>query len=597
MRRNRKIFRFLLFLLLFVLFVLLFFLFSGTNNSTLSNEVVILYTNDIHTFINNRDADNEKSTKSLSYSALAAIKNDLEEKGAEVILVDAGDHVQGTAFGSVDKGETIIRLMNAAGYSLATPGNHEFDYGIQRFFELAEMAEFTYISANFYKTDNGELLLPPYKIIEKGNRKIAFIGISTPESITKSTPTHFMDNSGKLLYNFYNSEPQMTLCGSLQSIIDSIRSDVDYIVALGHLGVDISSSPYTSREIIACTKGLDTFIDGHSHTLIEHEYVRDAAGNNVLLTQTGAYFQAAGKMTIAGNGALTTEIISEFSATDPKVEQIEQERITSLEQKFNEKIAILDTEMFVMDPKNPEQRMIRNQETNLGDLSADAYYHYFNEVLPLDCDIAFSNGGGIRSGIEKGFVSYLSAKTVLPFGNILCIAETTGQQIKDSLEKGAMFAGLWNTSKNIPAESGGFQQVAGIAFEINAAVESSVRVDENRIWLGPPLGRYKVENIRVYNKKSRQYEPIDLEKTYRIAASDYTLKNFGDGMTMFKNSKIIRDFVGEDHAVLANYLKAFKKGDDGFPHISTENSPMKSYENYLLDYENPYGSGRIKIKK
>ena len=596
MRQNRKILKLLLFLPLFALVVSLFFFFS-LNDSRQPDEVVILYTNDIHTFINNRVADNEKGAKSLSYSALAAIKNNLEKQGKEVILVDAGDHVQGTASGSVDKGETIIRLMNAAGYSLAVPGNHEFDYGMQRFFELAKMAEFTYISADFYKIDDGKLILPPYKIIEKGGRKIAFVGISTPESITKSTPTNFMDKSGKLLYNFYDSETHETLCGSLQNVIDSIRGGVDYIVALGHLGVDISSMPYTSREIIACTKGFDAFIDGHSHTLIEHEYVRDAAGKNVLLTQTGAYFQAAGKMTISKNGALSTEIIKEFPVTDPKVEQIEQEWIASLEQKFNEKIAVIDTEMFVMDPKNPEQRMIRNQETNLGDLSADAYYYYFNEVLPLDCDIAFSNGGGIRNGIEKGAVSYLSVKNILPFGNTICIVEATGQQIKDALEKGVMFVGLWNTSKNIPAESGSFQQVAGVAFEINAAVESSVQVDKNRIWLGPPTGRYKVENIRVYNRKNRQYEPMDSERNYRIAASDYTLKNFGGGMTMFKNSKIIKDFAGEDCEVMADYLKAFKRGGDGFPHISTENSPLKSYENYLLDYENPYGSGRIKIKK
>ncbi|MBP5407377.1 bifunctional metallophosphatase/5'-nucleotidase [bacterium] len=597
MQQNRKIFRFLLFLPLLVPAVLLFSIFFGTNDSRRSNKIVILYTNDIHTFINNRDAYDEKSAESLSYSALAAIKKDLEEQGAEVILVDAGDHLQGTAFGSVDKGETIIRLMNAAGYSLAVPGNHEFDYGIQRFFELAELAEFTYISANFYKTDTGKLLLPTYKIIEKGGKRIAFIGISTPESITKSTPVYFMDNNGNLLYNFYNSETKTTLCGSLQNTIDSIRGDADYIVALGHLGIDISSSPYTSREIIACTKGLDAFIDGHSHTLLEHEYVRDAAGNDVLLTQTGEYFKAAGKMTISENGTLTTEIITGFPITDPKVEKIEQEWITSLKQKFDEKIAVLDTEMFVTDPKNPEQRMIRNQETNLGDLLADSYYHYFNEILQLDCDTAFSNGGGTRNGIKKGFVSYLSAKTVLPFSDTLCIVEATGQQIKDALENGAIFAGLWDHSKNIPAESGGFQQVAGMTFEINTSVKSSVQVDENKIWLGPPTGRYKVENIRIYNRKSRQYEPVDLEKIYRVAANDYTLKNSGDGMAMFKKSKIIRDSVGKDHEILVNYLKAFKKGGDGFPHISTENSPLKSYENYLLNYENPYGSGRIKIKK
>ena len=560
-------------------------------------DVVIIYTNDIHTYIKNRNPEDAKKALNLSYSAVSALKADIEAQGKEVILADAGDHIQGTAYGDMDKGATIIQIMNETGYDIATLGNHEFDYGIARILELINKAEFSYISCNFYKTDDGELVLPAYKIIEKGGVRIAFIGISTPESITKSTPTFFMDKSGNLLYNFYSGEDGSELYDSVQKAIDEVKPQADYVIALGHLGVDISSVPYTSRELIQHTHGLDAFIDGHSHTLIEHEYVQDSKGKDVLLTQTGAYFKGAGVMTIAKDGTISTEVLHEYGRQNEFVTETEQGWIKTIDEKLGEKIAVLDSKMFVMDPKNPAQRIVRCQETNLGDLTADSYYYFFNEKLKMDCDIALSNGGGIRNGINEGDVSYFSAKTVFPFGNQICIVEATGQQILDALEKGAMFAGVYDETKHIPAESGGFLHVAGIKYEIDSTVESTVQIDGNGIWLGAPTGKYKVQNVQVYNRKTHEYEPIDLEKTYRTASTNYTLKNLGDGMAMFKGIVPILDFVGEDYIILADYFKSFKKGKDKFPHISTANSPLRSYKNYLIDYENPFGSGRIEINK
>ncbi len=560
-------------------------------------DVVIIYTNDIHTYIKNRNPEDAKKALNLSYSAVSALKADIEAQGKEVILADAGDHIQGTAYGDMDKGATIIQIMNETGYDIATLGNHEFDYGIARILELINKAEFSYISCNFYKTDDGELVLPAYKIIEKGGVRIAFIGISTPESITKSTPTFFMDKSGNLLYNFYSGEDGSELYDSVQKTIDEVKPQADYVIALGHLGVDISSVPYTSRELIRHTHGLDAFIDGHSHTLIEHEYVQDSKGKDVLLTQTGAYFKGTGVMTIAKDGTISTEVLHEYGRQNEFVTETEQGWIKTIDEKLGEKIAVLDSKMFVMDPKNPAQRIVRCQETNLGDLTADSYYYFFNEKLKMDCDIALSNGGGIRNGINEGDVSYFSAKTVFPFGNQICIVEATGQQILDALEKGAMFAGVYDETKHIPAESGGFLHVAGIKYEIDSTVESTVQIDGNGIWLGAPTGKYKVQNVQVYNRKTHEYEPIDLEKTYRTASTNYTLKNLGDGMAMFKGIVPILDFVGEDYIILADYFKSFKKGKDKFPHISTANSPLRSYKNYLIDYENPFGSGRIEINK
>ena len=560
-------------------------------------DVAIIYTNDIHTYIKNRDPNDEKKAKNLSYSAISALKEDIEAQGKEVILADAGDHIQGTAYGDMDKGATIIQMMNETGYDIATIGNHEFDYGIARLLELINKAEFSYLSCNFYETDDGQLVLPAYKIIEKGGVRIAFIGISTPESITKSTPTFFMDKDGNLLYNFYSGEDGSELYDSVQKTIDEAKPQADYVIALGHLGVEISSVPYTSRELIQHTHGLDAFIDGHSHTLIEHEYVKDSKGKDVLLTQTGAYFKGVGVMTIAKDGTISTEVLHEYGRQNEFVTETEQGWIKTIDEKLGEKIAVLDSNMVVMDPKNPAQRIVRCQETNLGDLTADSYYYFFNKKLKMDCDIALSNGGGIRNGISAGDVSYFSAKTVFPFGNQICIVETTGQQILDALEKGAIFAGVYDETKHIPAESGAFFHVAGIKYEIDSTVESSVQVDENGIWLGAPTGKYKVVNLMVYNRSTNEYEPIDLEKTYRTASTNYTLKKLGDGMAMFKGIVPVLDFVGEDYIILADYLKSFKKGKDKFPHISTANSPLRSYKNYLIDYENPFGSGRIEINK
>ena len=560
-------------------------------------DVAIIYTNDIHTYIKNRDPNDEKKAQNLSYSAISALKEDIEAQGKEVILADAGDHIQGTAYGDMDKGATIIQMMNETGYDIATIGNHEFDYGIARLLELINKAEFSYLSCNFYETDDGQLVLPAYKIIEKGGVRIAFIGISTPESITKSTPTFFMDKDGNLLYNFYSGEDGSELYDSVQKTIDEVKPQADYVIALGHLGVEISSVPYTSRELIQHTHGLDAFIDGHSHTLIEHEYVKDSKGKDVLLTQTGAYFKGVGVMTIAKDGTISTEVLHEYGRQNEFVTETEQGWIKTIDEKLGEKIAVLDSNMVVMDPKNPAQRIVRCQETNLGDLTADSYYYFFNKKLKMDCDIALSNGGGIRNGINAGDVSYFSAKTVFPFGNQICIVETTGQQILDALEKGAIFAGVYDETKHIPAESGAFFHVAGIKYEIDSTVESSVQVDENGIWLGAPTGKYKVVNLMVYNRSTNEYEPIDLEKTYRTASTNYTLKKLGDGMAMFKGIVPILDFVGEDYIILADYLKSFKKGKDKFPHISTANSPLRSYKNYLIDYENPFGSGRIEINK
>ena len=223
--------------------------------------IVILHTNDIHTYI---DGD-------LRYSDVAALKSYYESLGAIVILVDAGDHIQGTAYGSMDKGKTIIDLMNATGYDVATLGNHEFDYGMEGAMNAIEWANFPYTSANFYNEKDGVVgntVLNPYEIVDLGFLKIAFVGITTPETFTKSTPAYFQDGNGNYIYGIAGGEDGSALYTAVQKALDAAVAEADIVIGLAHLGDDPASQPWTSEEVIANTTGFDLFIDGHSHSTV-----------------------------------------------------------------------------------------------------------------------------------------------------------------------------------------------------------------------------------------------------------------------------------------------------------------------------------------
>lgn len=559
-------------------------------------DVTILYTNDVHTYINNTTQNEAgEEVKLLSYASVAAMKKDLESKGENVLLVDAGDHSQGTAFGGLDEGASIIKIMNKAGFDVATFGNHEFDYGMFRTFAIMDEADFPYISCNFFSTETGKCVVEPYYIAEIGGVKIGFVGITTPETLTKSSPTYFQNEKGEFIYGIYAGEDGSELYSAVQRAIDEVKPKVDYCIGLGHLGIDPSSAPYTSREVIANTAGFDAFIDGHSHSLVEGEKVPDKDGREVILTQAGNYLNAIGQMTIASDGTISTKLITEYPEIDSEVDALTASWVGSVNEKLGEQIAVADTKFFIMNPENEEERIIRRMETNVGDLLTDSFYYYFNEIAETECDVVIANSGGIRSNIEPGPISYLTTKTVCPFGNVVCMIEEKGQNVIEALEKGAMKIGMADEKTGALSESGGFLQVAGLKYDIDASVNSTVSLDDKEIWLSGPSGQYKVSNVEVYNRSSGTYEPIDPNATYRIAGINFILRNQGDGFSMFANSVPVMEYVKEEYLLLSDYLKDFQKGDDGIPHISSENSPLSKYPGYLIDYENPFGAGRITI--
>ena len=580
---------------------------AETTVTASKEDVVILYTNDVHTYID----------KPLSYDVLAGIKYELENTYGEgnVLLADAGDHVQGTAYGSMDEGDTIIALMNAVGYDIATLGNHEFDYGMEKALTNVEAAAFPYISCNFYNEKDGvkgDSVLEAAHIFETdGGLTVAFVGITTPETFTKSTPAYFQDGVGNYIYAISGGEDGSALATDLQRAIDSVKADADVVIALGHLGDDPSSQPWTSEETISLVSGLDAFIDGHSHSTVVGKEVADKDGNSVLLTQTGEYYDTIGMMVIDGEtGAVTTDLIGYTELTevvkdengydvtevvgyelvstlytgaswpvDADVAAIKNAWMTDVYTQLGTKIG--ETAPTLDNYDADGNRLVRSRETNTGDFCADALYYLFDN-MGLDVDVAIMNGGGIRNEAVTGDLTYKTAKSIHTFGNVACLQTITGQQLLDALEWGARSAGTGE-------EYGGFLQVSGITYKIDTQWPESTQKDDKGVWIGSPTGGYRVHSVEVYNKETQAYEPLDLTASYNLAGYNYTLRNLGDGFNMFFSAVNVLDFVMEDYMVLANYITGFEDGV-----VEAGNSPLLvKYPGMLLDYATVDGSGRI----
>lgn len=555
------------------------FLLNGTTQVFAeSEEITILYTNDIHTYI---DGGTGEENIGWDYAKVAALKEQYEH----VLLIDAGDHIQGTAYGGMDDGKMVTTLMKAAGYDLATLGNHEFDYGMLTALDTILNRGISYVSCNFYSEENGvrkENVVDSYKIFEIAGKKVAFVGITTPESFTKSSPAYFQDENGNYIYGISGGSDGEALYKDVQNAIDLAREEgADYVIALGHLGVDPSSSPWRSTDVIAHTSGLDAFIDGHSHTTVVGDVIKDLDGNEVILTQTGSYFDKVGVLTITENGIFTELLGEEISAVcekDAEVEVLEDGWISEIHGQLGQVIGYADVVLDNYDSDG--NRLVRMQETNTGDFCTDALYHVFNQ-MGLDVDVAVMNGGGIRNGALTGPLSYLSCKEIHTFGNVACLLQITGQQLLDALEWGIRDLNTEGT-----AEAGSFLHVSGVTYEIHRYIESTVVADEKGVWLGGPTGEYRVKNVMIYDKDTNQYVPLDLNATYNIAGYNYTLRDLGGGFAMFENAVNVLDYVMEDHMVLAEYMKSFPVSPEtGLPTITAENSV----------YGDVNGEGRIKV--
>ena len=526
--------RFLSFLLILVMLCsLMGGMACAADDTERSADVVILFTSDVHCGID----------QGFGYAGLAEIRDYLAAQGNDVILVDDGDNIQGEPIGTMTKGEALLDLMNKMGYSVAIPGNHEFDYGMDQFLALAKQAKFDYISCNFNR--EGELVFQPYVIRELGGAKIAFVGVTTPKTLTSSTPKYFQDENGEFVYGFFQDESGEGVYNAVQSAVDAARAEgVDYVVAMGHLGNEEECHPWTYGDVIANTSGIDVFLDGHSHDTDQIK-MKNKNGEDVLRSACGTKLACIGYCRIAVDGTITTGLYT-WNNSDPapallglanKMSANVAKASGALEKKLKEVVASSQVLLTVNDPEAVDDngrpiRMVRRAETNLGDLCADAY------LSQSGADVAFVNGGGVRANIKAGKITLGDILSVHPFGNAMCVIEVKGQQILDALEWG---------SRAVPGETGGFLQVAGLSYEIHSYIESGCKTDDNGMFAGVE-GERRVQNVLIGG------EPIDPEATYTLASHDYMLLNSGDGYSMFAGAPVLQDRVKLDNQVLIDYI-------------------------------------------
>lgn len=525
-------------------------------SSGMAKDLIVLFTSDVHCGVD----------VGWGYGGLYEIKDSLSRDNY-VLLVDDGDAIQGEAIGTMTTGESLVDIMNATGYDVAIPGNHEFDYGMDRFLELAEKAEYEYISCNFNK--EGELIFAPYTIREFDGVKIAFVGVTTPMTLRASTPKYFMNDEGEFIYGFLQDDDGSAVYAAVQKAVDDARAEgASYVILLAHLGNEAECSPWMYSEVIENTTGIDALLDGHSHDL-EQVVVKNKDGEDVLRSACGTKLESVGMLTIKTDGSMSTKLLpwtADISAPkllnihNPVTEALAVET-TELNEALNTVVAKTNVDLIIYDPiaktdEGKPVRIIRNTETNLGDLCADAYLDQSGGA-----DIAFINGGGIRVNIDKGDITLGEILKVHPYGNSLTVIELTGQQVLDALE--------WSVH-SMPGEFGGFNHVAGMTYEVDTTIPTPCISDENTMFNGidESMPR-RISNVVVGG------EPLDPEKVYKLASVDYQLLDNGDGYTMYEGCNVLQESVKLDNQVLIDYITGTLGGVVG------------------AGYEEPYGQGRV----
>lgn len=529
---------------LILIAVSLLILVGCTDRLTESGKIVVLYTGDMHCSV-------ESGANKLDFAQLALYKQAVSNSADYVTLVDCGDAVQGSNIGTLTKGESIVELMNEVGYDVCTFGNHEFDYGIDQLEKLMGMSDAEYICCNFMDSDG--CFVSPYTIRSYGELKIAYIGITTPYTLTSSNPEVFKDENGELKYSFCQDTSGEKLYNAVQNAVDTaIGMDADYVIALAHLGNGEGYSPYGSEDVIAATSGIDIVLDGHSHTVVESREVYNKEGEPVMLTSSGSHMQYIGQVTIdtrrttgKNDDVITISLIdsSDYDRVAGKTEETEKEfeEILGTEIGYTAKTLSVNSENG--------NRLVRNRETGIGNFVADAYRSLTN------ADIAFVNGGGIRADISEGKITYGDLLNVQPYGNMICAVEATGLEIRDALEMSyRMVEGKYEDENGSVGESGGFFHLSGMKVVIDTSIPSGVKLDENGMFSGVE-GERRVKEVYVLNGETGEYEPLSDSKTYTVASINYILLQGGDGFNMFMNNEVITSEAASDLQAVIEYLE------------------------------------------
>lgn len=521
-------------------FIFLFCMTACGETDNRINDVVVLFTNDVHCGID----------KSIGYAGLSAYKKDMNEKYRYVVLADCGDFSQGEYEGAVSRGEYIVDIMNSVGYDFAIFGNHEFDYGMEQLKKNVMQSNAQFLNCNITYTGNGEDWMStetkPYEIKTYGKIKVAFIGVSTPWSISYSTPTKFMED-GEYVYDFGQTGGGQHFYDIVQKNVDEcLAKGADYVVVLSHLGIDTAAdTPFTSLELIENTTGIDVVLDAHTHIEASCWIRQNKNGEDVLLSSTGTKLNNIGKLVLSENGTAAVGYIDNYEKKDDSITEKITEIRANFENQLKTVVGHVDFDLLCSDAEGI--RMIRSREMPLGDFVADAYR------IISGADIGMCNGGGIRADITSGDITYKDILSVSPYGNTLCVVKITGQEIADMLEY--FYRYVQNEYKKDGmafGEDGSFQQVSGLKFTVDTTIASSAEADENDAFTGVS-GTRRISDIMVL--KDGDYLPIDLSATYTLASHNYMIKQGGSGMMYFlADHEIVIDESISDYQVLIDYI-------------------------------------------
>ena len=525
-----------------------------TGHAAYRDDIIILYTNDTHCGIE----------ENIGFAGVAAYKKAAEQKTPYVTLVDCGDAIQGDFIGLTSEGGYIADIMNAVEYDFAVPGNHEFDYGMDVLEDILEKAEAEYLSCNITYTGKGKNALAdvkPYKIVRYGDVKVGYIGVTTPYTTSSTAQTHFMEN-GEYVFDFANDENGQELYDCVQKYVDICRrKGADYVVVLAHMGDGEEDAPYSSVDLAKATKGIDVILDGHAHHVVSCRVEENKEGREVLISSTGTKFENIGQLVITANGNISTGLISSYQKKDAEVAAYIDAIQATYEADLKKAIAVSEASLtgFTEDGI----RLVRNRETTIGNFCADAYRWV------TGADIALVNGGGIRGDLPAGDVTYQDIFTVHPYGNSICMVEITGQEILDCLEMCyRRVLPVVSENGNAVGEDGGFQQVSGLKLTVDTSIPSSVKVDENEMFLSVE-GARRVKEVMVLNAEG-EYEPLDVNRVYKLASHNYLLKEGGSGCDMFADNVFLIDESIPDYQALADYITEGLNGRIGLKYARTE---------------------------
>jgi len=497
---------------------------------------VILHTNDVHAGY----ADY------IGYDGLVLYKKELEALYHNVLLVDAGDAVQGTVIGSLSKGTEIIGMMNRAGYDLAIPGNHEFDFGFDALEECSELLSCGYICANFCTAD-GEPVFRPWKILEAGDLKIGFVAVVTPDTFTRSMIRNVVNEVGEPMYDFLADDTGDRLCGALQKSIDEVRANgADYVILIAHLGSDTNaSSIYSSNAVVGKLTGLDMVIDSHTHEVYNRQ-IPDREGRMIPIAQAGEKLKAFGQLTIYRDGHLEETLVDQVPSVsgipselvqrkktdryvDPEMKAFLDDITASYEPLLERKIGYNPADLVVWDGVRDYNR---GEENGLCDLVADS------QRALTGAQAAVIQAGSVRNNLNAGEVTCKDVLNTLPYFNEIVKVSVSGQMILDALEFSVSF---------LPQRVGGFLQVSGISYSADLDLESSVQKDEKNQFICVD-GNYRVHNVKIAGRD------LDPKAEYTLSTNMFLLTG-GDGYTMFKEADILETMPLSDNEMLMKYIE------------------------------------------